>query len=87
MRNKRGQVIIFAFMLGLTILILALALSFPVKETVMTAMNVDNLDCTNSTISIFDKTTCVVTDLTIFHFIGGLIFVAGAVLAARIIFT
>jgi hypothetical protein len=83
--NKRGQVIFYTFMLGLTILILALALAPSIKQQTDTARNPDNLNCTNPEISNFDKATCYVADLTLFHFVGGLIFIAGVIITARIV--
>ena len=57
-------------------------------ETIVTYGNITTigLDCSNSSISTYDKGACMVADLTIFHFIGGLIFIAGAVLTAKLIF-
>lgn len=81
--NEKGQVFFYAFMLGITIIVLALALAPAVRERTDTTMT--DLDCNNASISSFDKVTCYVVDLTIFHFIGGLIFVAGIVITARII--
>jgi hypothetical protein len=91
-RNNKGQVIFYAFMLGITILVLALALAGPIKDQIDSARSPDTashigLDCGNSSISVFDKTTCYVSDLTNFYFVGGLIFIAGAVITAKIIFT
>jgi len=89
--NNNGQVFFYTLMLGILVLVLALALAGPVKDIVDSARNqttdegVPGLDCTNSSISNFDKGTCVIVDLTIFHFIGGLIFIAGAVIIARLV--
>lgn len=89
--NKNGQVFFYSLMLGILIIVIALALAGPVKDTVDSARNLTTdegqtgLDCTNSSISNFDRATCVVADLTIFHFIGGLIFIAGAVIIARLV--
>lgn len=89
--NNNGQVMFFTFMLALTVLVLALALAFPVKEAIDNATNytnsstVSNLDCNNASISTFDKGTCIVADLSMFYFIGGLIFLAGTILAARVL--
>lgn len=83
----------YGFMLGLTILVLALGLAPAIKEQVDSTRSVNTtlggagLDCENSSISNYNKAACVVADLTIFHFIGGLIFIAGAVVTARIIFS
>jgi len=90
--NKRGQVFFYSLMLGILLIVLALALAGPIKDTVDSARNATmdegqpGLDCGNSTISTFDKGACIVSDLSIFHFVGGLIFIAGAVIAAKIIF-
>jgi len=83
--NNRGQVIFFTFMLAFTIIILALALAGPTKELVDDARNAGNLDCANESISTFDKGACIVSDLSTFQYIGGLIFIAGMVLAARVV--
>lgn len=83
--NNKGQVIFLTFMIALTLIVLALGLAFPVKESIDIARNSNNLNCTNSTISTFDKGACIVADLTIFHYIGGLIFIAGMIVAAKVI--
>jgi len=89
--DKSGQTIFFTFMLALTVIVVALALAFPVKEAVDNATNytnsstVSNLDCNNSSISNFDKGACIVTDMSMFYFIGGLIFLAGTILAAKVL--
>jgi hypothetical protein len=82
--NKKGSVLLYGMMLGLTILILALALAPSTTEFATTARQ--SLDCTNSSISRFDKATCYATDLSPFYFIGGLIFIAGAIVTSKILF-
>lgn len=82
--NNKGQVMFYAFMIGLVIIVLALALAPVVKEQVDTTRNTDNLNCTNPDINNYDKAACYVADLTIFHFVGGLIFIAGMVIGAKI---
>ncbi|GAG96987.1 unnamed protein product, partial [marine sediment metagenome] len=79
LESKQGQVLFYGLMLGLTILVLALALAQPVKQQIDNARNLTTydetagLDCNevNGTISNYNKAACVVADLTIFHFIGG----------------
>ena len=92
--NTKANIAIYGLMLGLTIIILALALAPSISESTGNAMNYTNvstdqygLDCSNSSISNFDKVTCYATDLTLFYFIGALLLIGGGVIAAKIIFT
>lgn len=90
--NNNGQTIFLGLMLATTLIILALAFAPGLKSSIDEARNVSNpnnianLDCTNTSISSVNKLTCVVTDLSLFQFIGGLIFLAGIIITARIIF-
>ena len=89
--NNRGQTIVYAFMLAVTVLVLALALSPPVKEAVDNARNSTvgdtiGMDCDNESISSFKKAGCLAADLSIFYFIGTLVFMVGAIAGAKIIF-
>lgn len=85
--NKRGQTFFLGFMIGITIIVLALALAPGLQTQIEETRNTDNLNCAdvNSTLSTFDKTTCVITDINLFYFIGGLIVIAGSVITARLI--
>ena len=89
--NKKGQVIFYAFMIGLVIAILALALAPGVQESINLARNESTdssigLDCDNESISNFDKAACTTVDITLPYFIGFLIFLAGAVVLGRMVF-
>lgn len=90
--NNKGSVVIYSFMVGLVIFVLALALAPPVSEFISSARNettsfgTQGLNCTSDTISNYDKAACVVTDLNLFYFIGGLLFIAGAFVGSKIIF-
>ncbi len=89
--NKKGQVIIITFMIGLVVAILALALAPALQSQITDARNVSTdssigLDCGNESISNFDKATCVATDITLPYFIGFLLLLAGAIVVGRIIF-
>lgn len=91
MSNSKGQVWGYTLMLGLTIIILGLALSSAGQEFVNNTMNATvgdtlGLDCDNSSISNFDKGTCVITDFSTAYFFGGLIFIGGAVIVVRLKF-
>ena len=70
-----------SFMVGLVLIVLALALAPAITQGVDTARNTDNLNCSSSSISTFDKATCVSSDSSQFLFIGGLIFLAFAIIA------
>lgn len=89
--NNKGQTMFYSFMLALTIIVLALALSPIGKEFVVSAMSAPasdtlGLDCQNSSISNFDRAACVVTDFSQFYFFGSLILIAGGVIVAKIVF-
>jgi Trk-type K+ transport system membrane component len=93
--NKNGQVIFYGMMLAVVIIILALAFAAPVKQIIdsVRANSTDvggiesiGMNCTDSSISPFQNAACMTTDLTIFYFVGGLIFVAGIILTAKILF-
>lgn len=82
---------IYSVMLGLVIIVLALALAPAGKQFIESSMNQTTgdtlgLDCNNDSISSFDKAACTVTDFSLFYFFGGLIFIAGVIITGRIIF-
>jgi len=89
--NKRGQTMFYAFMLGLCVIILALALAPVLMNQANSARNVTDgdtygLDCNNASISSFDKVTCYAIDLSPFYFVGSLIMIGGIILVSKIIF-
>ncbi len=83
--NKQGSVMIYGLMLALVLLILGLALAPAVKDFTTDART--NMDCDNESISNFDKAGCIATDMTLPYFIGTVIFIGGAIITAKIIFT
>lgn len=89
--NQKGQIWGYSLMLGLVIIVLALALAPAGRDFVSSAMNQTvgdtlGLDCTNESISNFDKGACVVTDFSQAYFFGGLILIGGAIVVSRIVF-
>lgn len=84
-KNKKGQLIFVSFMFAVTIIVLALAWAFPIREAVDNTRT--SMDCSNTSISNFDKAGCLVSDMTIFYFIGGLIAMVGIVIGTKIAFT
>jgi len=90
--NKQGSVMIYAIMVGILVILLALYLAPSVSQFTQTAMNSTDgdtygLDCDNSSISNYDKATCVVVDLNLFYFIGALILIGGGFFITKIIFS
>lgn len=87
--SNKAQVSILAFMIGVVILILALAWIFPINQiTTMSMSNsstIGGMDCNNSSISDYTKATCWIVDIGQNYFIGGIIALAGIIFAAKII--
>lgn len=89
--NSKGQIFGYSLMLGITVIVLALALAPVGKSFIDSAMNTTvgdtlGLDCSNESISNFDKGTCVITDFSLVYFFGGLILIGGGIIASKIIF-
>lgn len=82
--NKRGQVIFVTLMIAIVVIVLALAFAFPVKEATTNARA--EMNCSDTTISDFDKAGCMASDLTLFYSIGGMLFLAGIIVTARVVF-
>jgi hypothetical protein len=90
-KNCRAQVMIYSLMVGLCIIILALALAKPVTDFSTTARNNTTatdlgLNCTDGSIDNYYRGACIVTDLYSPYFIGVLLFIGGAVIISRVIF-
>jgi Trk-type K+ transport system membrane component len=88
--NKKASVVIYTLMLGMVIIILALALAPSIQDSTTAAMNessgdTQGLDCTNASISSFDKAACIATDLTLFYFVGVLVFIGGLIITAKVV--
>lgn len=78
---------LYALMIALVIVILALAFSYPITQFTTSARdNVTGMDCDNSSISNFQKAACVATDLSGFYYIAGILFIGMALLGAKIVF-
>jgi len=91
--NIKGQVFMMTLMLGLVVLLLAVALAGPLSERITAVRNTTydsgtstGMDCANVSISNYQKAACTATDVTIFYFIGAMIFIAGAIIVAKVAF-
>lgn len=87
--NSKGQVFFVTIMIALVFIIMAMAFAPPLKSFTDTAMNASTtttvgLDCSNTNISKFDKANCLFVDYQTPYFVGFLIFVAGAIIVARL---
>ena len=43
------------------------------------------LSCDNSSISNYDKATCIILDMTLFYFLGAIIFIGGSFFVIKLI--
>jgi hypothetical protein len=84
--NNKASVLIYGLILGLTVIVTALALAPSVQDFTDISMNATNMDCSNESISNFDKAACIAVDLNLFYFIGALILIGGIIVTAKIIF-
>lgn len=88
--NKQGITFFLTMMLGLTIIILGLALVPVIKDFNEDARNTttldgaDGLDCNNSSISDFQSAACLSNDITTYGFGGLLIAIGLAVILGKI---
>ena len=89
--NKQAQgTWAYSIMLGLTVIILGMALAPVGQSFINDAMNSTvsdtlGLDCSNSSISNFDKGTCTITDFSVAYFFGGIILVGITLIGAKIL--
>ena len=70
-------------MIGVVMILLAIAFAPGLKSHADTMRNSDNLDCSNSSISDFNKGTCLILDMTSFYFVGTIILLAGGAMVAK----
>lgn len=90
--NRKGQVVFYALMLGIVIVIVALALVPVVNQFTNSAMNSTSdtqvgLDCSNQSITDYQKSQCVLVDATTPYFFFGLLGIALLVMFAKWVMT
>ncbi len=80
--NKKGFVDapVF-FMLFVLVVVVAIILVDPLTDVSIESQ--DNLNCTNSTISDYDKSSCMAIDATPFLFVGSLLAIAGGIIGLK----
>ena len=89
--NKRGQILFYTLMLAIVLVILAVVLvpiltEFTGDAMAATSGDTIGLDCANSSISDFDKGTCLIIDITAPYWAAIVLGLAGMIIGARIIF-
>jgi len=87
--KSKGQMVFYAVMLSMVLVVLVLALAPAGKSFIDSAMNASTadmigLDCSNTSISTFTHATCIITDFSLAYFFGGLLLIALGVLGAKI---
>ena len=81
--NKKSQVLFYTLMLATVIIVFTLAIAKPTKEFITTARS--DMNCSDSTISDYDKATCYGLDIILWFFLCLLIVIAFVVLGAKIV--
>ena len=91
MKSSKGQVTqVFSLMVGLTIIILALALAPAISDNTARSRNATDgdligMDCSNSSISDFTKAACIATDISPFWLVATLILIGGAYISFKVV--
>ena len=80
--NKKGLTFFYLFMVGVVCFFLGLALAYPLTES--TGESMDELDCSNVSISNQDKAVCYQMD-SIAPFFIAIIFGCAGVLLSRMV--
>ena len=89
--NKKAIGMFYTLMLGVTIIILGLALAKPAKDFKDSAMNettiygTQGLNCSNPDINKYDKSACYAIDITYYLSVGGIILLGLGVIGAKIV--
>lgn len=88
--NSKGQAVFYLLMLSIVCVILALALAPVLKQYNDDARAPSSdtrvgLDCSNASISDYDKANCVSTDINYSAFFWIILAIGGAVAAAKFI--
>lgn len=82
---KKAQFFLVGVMFFVMIFIAVVIMIQPLKQSIDESRNSDNLNCTEnpSTLTTSVRATCIVTDMSLFYFIGVGLAVAGAFLAGK----
>ncbi len=85
--GNKGQAVALAFMLAIVVIILALAFAKPLNELTTLAMSenssIGGMNCTDTTDN-FVKASCWTADLGQAYIIGGILAIAGMLIAYKL---
>jgi len=81
--NNKGQVLLFRFMLSFFIIMLALILIDPLKDSLSESQDENHLNCTSANLTFGQESTCIVTDALLPYFIVFIIAVAFFIILSR----
>jgi len=89
MKGKKGQFIFAGIMIAIMVFIAAVALITPLKDVIELGRDANHLDCTNTSIGVGVRATCILVDMWLFYFVGvviagGMGFVTGKRIKERI---
>ncbi len=82
-KNKKGQTALLSLMLGVFIFFTAMTFIDPMTDVITEVRGVEQLNCSDSTISDGQKATCLIVDLILPYFIAVILAIAGATIGAR----
>ena len=68
--NKKGQQAIAGALVAIMIFIMAVQFITPLTDQASTMRNPSNLDCDNTSISLGEKSSCVMVDFMTFYYVG-----------------
>jgi len=83
--NKKGQAIFVGIMVFIMAFIVLTQFINPIKDVVSTTRNASNLDCANTSISVGDRSTCLLVDVFLPYFFGMGLAAGAGLLTARFI--
>ena len=80
--NKKGLTFFYTFMLGITVIVLGIALASPIREVIYNSMNSTELDC-SAPADIYEQSTCWFLDIMKPLIIGFFILLGFAIMTAK----
>lgn len=83
-RNKKGQVLIYLFAIGLLFFFVGLAITPALNEVITDTTNGDQMNCSATDLTKEEKSTCTSIELMQPYFIG-IIFGLSALIIGRVV--